>query len=236
MKITQKASIFINNKRNENFYMDLNIHDNQLMLLTIVVAGIIIGFLILTIHLLIKKLVNKRNEIHDKTNLMVITDELTQLYNREQFDSLFESELDRAMRNESSLSCALIEIDHYKELKDKYGQQLGDEVLQDTAEELKEDLRLYDVIARDDDRFICFFPETDIEPALIVTKRLRSLVENEKFEFGENNEIIRISVSIGLTSCKPSLDKERDIYMIVKIADKALNIAKEKGGNRLEYI
>ncbi len=71
---------------------------------------------------------------------------------------------------------------------------------------------------------------------MIVTKRLHSLVENEKFEFGENNEIIRISVSIGLTSCKPSLDKERDIYKIIKIADKALNIAKEKGGNRLEYI
>jgi len=114
--------------------MDININDNQLMLLTIVTAGIIIGFLILTIHLLNKKLVNKQNEVHDKTDLMVITDELTQLYNREQFDSLFESELARAMRNESSLSCALIEIDNYKGLKDKYGQQLGDEVLQDTAE------------------------------------------------------------------------------------------------------
>lgn len=216
--------------------MDLNIHDNQLMQLTIVVTGIIIGFLILIIHLLNKKLVNKQNEIHDKTNLMVITDELTQLYNREQFDSLFESELARAMRNESNISCALIEIDNYKELKDKYGHQLGDVILQDTAEELKDDLRLYDVIARDDDRFICFFPETDIESALIVTKRLRSLVENEKFEFGENNEIIRISVSIGLTSCKPILVKEIDIYKIILKADKILDIAKEKGGNRVEYI
>ena len=140
------------------------------MLLTIVVTGIIIGFLILTIHLLIKKVGNKRNEIRDKTNFMVITDELTQLYNREQFDSLFESELARAMRNESNISCALIEIDNFKELKDKYGHKLGDEILQDTAEVLKDDLRLYDVIARDDDRFICFFPETEIESALIVTK------------------------------------------------------------------
>lgn len=216
--------------------MDLNIHDNQLMQLTIVVTGIVIGFLILTIHLLIKKLVNKRNEIHDKTNLMVITDELTQLYNREQFDSLFESELARAMRNESNISCALIEIDNYKELKDKYGHQLGDEILQDTAEVLKDDLRLYDVIARDDDRFVCFFPETEIESALIVTKRLHSLVENEKFEFGENNEIIRISVSIGLTSFKPILVKEIDIYQIILNADNVLDIAKEKGGNRVEYI
>jgi len=216
--------------------MDLNINDNQLMLLTIVTAGIIIGFLILTIHLLIKKLVNKRNEIRDKTNFMVITDELTQLYNREQFDSLFESELARAMRNESNISCALIEIDNYKELKDKYGHQLGDEILQDTAEVLKDDLRLYDVIARDDDRFICFFPETEIESALIVTKRLHSLVENEKFEFGENNEIIRISVSIGLTSFKPILVKDIDIYQIILNADNVLDIAKEKGGNRVEYI
>ena len=216
--------------------MDLNINDNQLMLLTIVTAGIIIGFLILTIHLLNKKLVNKQNEVHDNTELMVITDELTQLYNREQFDSLFESELARAMRNESSFSCALIEIDNYKELKDKYGHQLSDVILQDTAEVLKDDLRIYDVIARDGDIFICLFPEMYIEPALIATKRLRSLVEDEKFEFGENNEIIRISVSIGLTSCKPSLDKEIDIYKIIKKADKVLDIAKEKGGNRVEYI
>ncbi len=216
--------------------MDLNINDNQLMLLTIVTAGIIIGFLILTIHLLNKKLVNKQNEVHDNTELMVITDELTQLYNREQFDSLFESELARAMRNESSLSCALIEIDNYKGLKDKYGQQLGDEVLQDTAEELKDDLRIYDVIARDGDRFICFFPETEIESALIVTKRLHSLVQNEKFKFRETNETIHISVSIGLTSCKPTLDKEIDIYKIILKADKILDIAKEKGGNRVEYI
>ena len=48
--------------------------------------------------------------------------------------------------------------------------------------------------------------------------------------------MIRISVSIGLTSCKPSLDKEIDIYKIIKKADKVLDIAKEKGGNRLEYI
>jgi diguanylate cyclase (GGDEF)-like protein len=216
--------------------MDLNINDNQLMQLTIVVTGLVFGFLILTIHLLIKKLVNKRNEIHDKTNLMVITDELTQLYNKEQFDSLFESELARAMRNESNISCALIEIDNYKELKDKYGHQLGDDILQDTAEVLKDDLRLYDVIARVDDRFICFFPETEIESALIVTKRLHSLVENEKFEFGENNEIIRISVSIGLTSFKPILVKEIDIYQIILNADNVLDIAKEKGGNRVEYI
>ncbi len=216
--------------------MDLNIHDNQLMQLTIVVTGIIIGFLILTIHLLNKKLVNKQNEVHDNTELMVITDELTQLYNREQFDSLFESELARAMRNESNISCALIEIDNYKELKDKYGHQLGDVILQDTAEDLKDDLRIYDVIARDGDIFICLFPEMYIEPALIATKRLRSLVENEEFEFGENNETIHISVSIGVTSCKPSLDKEIDIYKIIKKADKVLDIAKEKGGNRVEYI
>jgi len=103
-------------------------------------------------------------------------------------------------------------------------------------EELKDDLRIYDVIARDGDRFICFFPETEIESALIVTKRLHSLVQNEKFEFGENNEIIRISVSIGLTSCKPILVKEIDIYKIILKADKVLDIAKEKGGNRVEYI
>ncbi len=200
------------------------------------VGIIILVILIGIIYLFIRKLVKKRDEAYDKIELMAITDELTQLFNRKHFNSLFENELARTIRNEKNLNCAIIEIDHHKELKDKYGQQLGDEVLQNTAEILRDDLRVYDVIARDDDRFICLFPETDIKPALLVSKRLRSHIEGETFSFGENDETIHITASIGITACKPCLDKEIDIYKIINIADKALDIAKEKGRNRVEYI
>jgi len=218
--------------------MELNIYDNQLVEPAIFAAAgiIILVILIWTIYLFIMKLVKKRDEAYDNIELMKITDELTLLFNREHFNSLFENELARTIRYEKNISCAIIEIDYLNELKDKYGKQLADEILQDTAEDIKDNLRVYDVIARDDDRFICFFPETDIKSALFLSKRLRSLVEGETFSFGENDETIHITASIGITSCKPCLDKEIDIYRIINIADKALNVAKEKGRNRVEYI
>ena len=211
---------------------------NQLVELNIFAAAGIIIFVILitTIYLFIKQLVKKQDEAHNKMELMAFTDELTQLVNRKHFDTLFENELDRAIRHERNLSCAIIEIDYFKEIKDKYGHQLSDEVLRDTAEDLKDDLRAYDILARDDDRFICLLPETNIKSGLYLCKRLRSLVEGETFSSGEDEETIHITVSIGISFCEPCLDKETAIYEIINTADKALNVAKEKGGNRVEYL
>jgi len=199
-------------------------------------AGIIFVILIAIIYLYIKKLVKKEGEDYNNLKLMKTTDELTQLVNREHFNTLFENELDRAIRHERNLSCAMIEIDSFKEIKDKYGHQLSDEVLRDTAEDLKDDLRAYDILARDDDRFICLLPETNIKSGLYLCKRLRSLVEGETFSSGEDEETIHITVSIGITSCKSCKDKEKDFYKIINIANEALDIAKEKGGNRVEYL
>jgi len=55
---------------------------------------------------------------------MAITDDLTQLFNRKHFNSLFENELAKAIRYEKNLSCAIIEIDYFKKIQDKYGHNL----------------------------------------------------------------------------------------------------------------
>ena len=130
----------------------------------------------------------------------------------------------------------MIEIDGYKEIKEKYGNQIGDEIFQEIAESLKDDLRVIDIIARDDDRFLCLFPETDIEPALFVSKRVRSVIEGETFETGGDDGLIGITISIGITESKPGTGGEIDIFKIIDAADKALTLAKEQGGNRIEFL
>jgi diguanylate cyclase (GGDEF)-like protein len=167
---------------------------------------------------------------------MAITDELTQLFTRKHFNDLFQAELARSIRYGRTLCCAVIEIDGHGEIKEKYGSQIGDEIFQDTAESLKDDLRVVDVIARDDDRFICLFPESDIDPALFVSKRLRSVIEGETFETGGNDGLIGITISIGITESKPVSDGEVDIFKIIDVADKALTLAKQQGGNRIEFL
>ena len=168
--------------------------------------------------------------------LLAITDELTQLFTRDHFNDLLQNEMARAVRHEKVFCCALIEIDGFREIKQKYGSQISDEILQDTAESLKDDLRVIDVLARDDDRCFCLFPETGIEPALFVTKRLRSIMEGETFDTDEKDGIMNLTISIGITESNPGSDNVVDILKIVDIADKALTIAIEQGRNRVEYL
>ncbi len=199
------------------------------------------GFIIIVIflaiaYLYIRTLVTKRYQAYLKMQLMAITDELTQLFTRDHFNDLFQNEMARAIRHEKVFCCALLEIDGFKELNEKYGSEFSDEVLQDTAEDLRDDLRVIDILARDDDRFICLFPETEIEPALFVSKRLRSVIEGETFDTGGDDGIINITISIGITESNPSSDNIVDILEIIDIADKALTIAKEQGGNRVEFL
>lgn len=142
----------------------------------------------------------------------------------------------RARRYDRPICCAIIEIDGFEKIQKEYGHQFSDEILQDTAETIKDDLRVIDILARDDNKFIGLLPETDIKPALYVSKRIRSVVEGETFDFGKDDKPVNITISIGITSSNPCQDKEIDIHKIITIADNALNIAREKGGNRIERL
>ncbi len=61
-------------------------------------------------------------------------------------------------------------------------------------------------------------------------------MEWETINYDENDEAIRITLSIGLAYCNPCFDKEIDINTIINIAHEALGIAEEKGRNRVEYL
>ena len=218
--------------------MGLIIYDKQLVEPDVFAAsGIIIAIILSTIYLFIWKLVKKLDEAYNKMELMAITDGLTQLFNKKHFNVLFKNELSRAIRHERNLSCLILDIDYFMKITNKYGHQFGNEVLKDTADVIKDNSRTTDIIARyDRDKFICLLPETEIESAMILSKRLRSLVEGETYSFGENSLAIPVTVCIGVTSFNQSLDKEIDIYNLMNMADKALGIAKEKGRNNVEYL
>lgn len=200
-------------------------------------ATIIMVILLSAMSLFIRELIEKLNEAYNKMGLMAITDELTQLFTRKHFYALFENELTKTIRYRRNLSCFILDIDHFKQIIDKHGQNFGNEVLQDTAGVIKDNSRSTDIVARyDSDKFICLLPETGVEAALILSKRLRALVEGTTFFIGEDSKTIHITISIGFTSCKPCLDEGIDISKIINITEKALAVAKEKGRNRVEYL
>ncbi len=218
--------------------MALIIYDQQLVERDVLAALGIASLVILSLIIFsfIRGLLKKLVEIHANIELLSTTDELTQLYNRKQFNKMLEIELSRARRYKRCLSCFVLGLDHFKKINEKYGRQYGDQVLQDVAEVLKDNSRITDVLARDDsDMFVCFFPETDFESTLYLAKRLLALVEVNEFVFEGDTDKIHITASFGVTTCRPSIDKEIDIHKIMNMAGKALDIAKKNGRNRVDY-
>ena len=197
---------------------------------------IVLVIFLVTAYLFVRKLVKKQYDAYLKMQLMAITDDLTQLSTRKHFNDMFQNELAKAIRYERVLCCSIIEIDGFDEIKEKYGCQVSDVILQETAESLKDDMRVIDIVAREDDRFLCLLPETGIEPAMFVSKRLRSVIEGETFDTGGDDGTISVTISIGITESNPSSDDVVDLHKIIKIADKALAIAQEKGGNTIEFL
>jgi len=196
---------------------------------------ITIIILIAAIFFFIKGIIKKRAESYRRIKMMTNIDELTHLYKRKFFYTLFESELERAKRYEKDLTCAIIEIDNFNNLKDKHGDQFCNLVVQDIGEIFTDDTRIHDICARYGDySFVSLMPESNIEAALLVCKRLRGKIEGSRFDLEGTNEIIRVTVSIGITSCKEYFEEEIDTTKISDMANKALNIAKENGGNRVE--
>ena len=198
------------------------------------VGGILIFFVILLVmYFRIRKLENGLDDAREKLEIMTTTDELTRVFNRKHFDTLFEKELSRTRRYERDLGCLMLDIDHFRKINIKYGHQFGDQVLQDVAELIKDSLRITDVLARyGSNKFIMLLPETNIDSVMILSKRLRGLLEGRTY--GDQGKTVSITASIGIISCKPHAEKEIDMNKIINMAEKALDSAKKGGGNRIE--
>ncbi|MCC6740742.1 MAG: sensor domain-containing diguanylate cyclase [Planctomycetia bacterium] len=161
-----------------------------------------------------------------------VTDPLTALYNRSYFQRRLDEELDRARRYSRRLSLLLVDVDHFKQINDTYGHQVGDRVLIRVAQLMRASIRSADVPARyGGDEFALILPETDGEAtgsAGVVAERLRKAVAND--DFGPLGLPQKISLSIGLTTLKP--EKPATAFELLERADRALYEAKRAGRNR----
>jgi two-component system, cell cycle response regulator len=201
-----------------------------------IMGGIIIlTAFILSVCLYIKRLMKNLDKAYGLLELNSTTDDLTGVFNRNNFYNQFEKELSRCIRYKRKICCQLIDIDFFSKINDQYGNQTGNEILRELAEMIKDNLRASDIVARyDSNRFICIMPETDLDSALLLSKRLRVLVEGEKFSINYTGMTTQLTISIGVTSWKPAIDKEINVEKMISLAEKALYIAKENGRNRVE--
>ncbi|MBC8442427.1 MAG: GGDEF domain-containing protein [Deltaproteobacteria bacterium] len=157
-------------------------------------------------------------------------DPLTGALNRRAILDILSKELNRAKRRNTKLSIGLCDIDHFKLVNDKYGHQVGDDVLCSFIKAIQNTLRPYDLLGRyGGEEFLLVMPDSTMSAEEGLYERLRAKIADNKMMTRSGG--VSITVSIGITS---NTGNETIETMIAK-ADAALYRAKENGRNQLAF-
>ena len=157
------------------------------------------------------------------------TDGLTRLANRRTLDERLDEEVDRARRLGTSVAFVIADVDNFKSINDRYGHQVGDDVLRAVARALAEAVRELDLAGRfGGEEFAAVLPGTNLAGARRVAERIRSAVEALEVTSREG-EALRVTTSVG-AACFPTHDT---IESLVAAADAALYDAKRGGKNQV---
>lgn len=191
------------------------------------IRNITIGFVVTGLVILLVVLMV--NGFHSRIEALASQDELTGLSSRRKMQDIFTKEVAYARRYQQPLSVLMIDIDHFKDINDEYGHQIGDEYLKQLSAILASGVREIDSVGRwGGEEFIVLLHKTDKSQAFQTAERLRKLITS--IEINHFKGKVESTVSIGMATANGG---ELDINEMISIADEALYIAKAKGRNQV---
>ncbi len=156
------------------------------------------------------------------------TDRLTQLNNRGYWEERLKEEFARVRRNRGPGTLALLDIDHFKQVNDRYGHQAGDDVLRHTSAMLRSVGRTTDIVGRyGGEEFGVILLDTKAEDACVFAERLRSRIEASRVRHGANE--IGYTISLGIAEVTPDMHEYKQW---IECSDQALYQSKQSGRNR----
>lgn len=156
------------------------------------------------------------------------TDELTGLSNRRDMLNQLAGEFSRYQRSGHHFSIALIDLDLFKTINDRFGHDAGDDVLRRFSDLIKNVIRQTDIAARwGGEEFLVLLPDTSLLQALTLAERLRAEVADTRFESGKSHIPVTISAGVCSIANANTLDD------LLKQADINLYSAKEAGRNQI---
>jgi diguanylate cyclase (GGDEF)-like protein len=162
-----------------------------------------------------------------KLKQKVYNDDLTGLYNRYFVYELLEYELDNKKQDKVPYCLCFADVDHFKKVNDTYGHLVGDEVLVEIANTLKNSFRKSDIISRwGGEEFVIVLPGCELPEALKVIEKFQASLANKPI----SSEQMNITLSYGIVS----LCTNKSIDDNLKQADELLYLAKQNGRNRIE--
>ena len=158
------------------------------------------------------------------------TDALTGLENRRSMQERGRVELKRAKRAGQPVSVILCDLDHFKNINDKYGHEAGDKALTNAAAVLRKALRESDALGRwGGEEFIAILPGTDARGAVEVAERMRAAIAATKLEGLSEGT----TISLGVASSEQFEDPGVEYDLLIKEADQRLYRAKHEGRDRV---
>jgi two-component system cell cycle response regulator len=160
-----------------------------------------------------------------------ITDALTGLHNRRYLDVHLANLFDDSVRRGADLAVLLLDIDRFKSVNDRFGHDVGDEVLREFAMRIRTLTRGVDLVARyGGEEIVVVVPDASLDEARHVAERIRERIGATPFPFANRTRALEVTVSIGVAARETG---DAGALEIVKRADIALYRAKNEGRNRV---
>jgi diguanylate cyclase (GGDEF)-like protein len=156
------------------------------------------------------------------------TDPLTGLYNRRRMIDFLTQHGELAESEQTMLSVAFVDIDHFKKINDNHGHEIGDQILRAVAEFVKRQLRKGDTLARwGGEEFLLLLPHTSLGGAQVLAEKICKTVAEHVFQI--DGKEYSVTLTIGLCEHRT----EHPIEESIKLADIALYRGKQAGRNRV---
>ncbi len=183
---------------------------------------------------LVEQLKRYNEDLEQVNNVLrdlAIRDGLTGLFNHRHFQEKLAMEVSRSRRHGRDFSIVFFDVDHFKKYNDTHGHPMGDQLLRELGDILKERLRRSDMAARyGGEEFVLLLPETSKEGAMIAAENIRKHIAEYPFKGRDTQPERLVSVSVGVATFNQNGE---DAPNLIHQADQALYRAKHSGRNRV---
>ena len=170
-------------------------------------------------------------QYHEAAYTMMTHDSLTNVWNKRYFLDMLNREVCRSARSKQPLSLMMLDIDHFKQVNDKHGHLIGDEVLREFALRISNQVRTEDLLARyGGEEFIIALSGTTREQMEVVANRCLKAISY--YPFNTTEGLLECTVSIGGASFL-STPAKTEVQGLIRSADRALYQAKNNGRNQI---
>lgn len=186
-------------------------------------------FAILVIAIFGYVFLSRQLQLEEQIRKQADTDELTGVASRRYLLAELEARLLEANRYQRPFSLFLIDVDHFKNINDQFGHQVGDSMLKMIADVCLRSIRKVDTFGRyGGEEFLVVCPNTGSSEAKLLAERMRQSVSEASL--GGEHTALRVTISIGIAS---SEDWSESSYDLIGLADEAMYAAKGRGRNQV---